>query len=327
MPGDVATAEQVTTARTSRVMGADADLRVVVAAGLDTEDTTRWLLDVAGHLLDDLEARWSRFSVHSELARLNATPARARTVTVSPTTAALVHLALDAHTWTAGLFDPTILATLEAIGYDQSFTEFDGSPRGELGSTARAPGCAGIEADPGSGTVTVPADVRLDLGGIGKGRAADLVATTLVDMGATGALVSLGGDIRMAGRAPGAGAWEVEIEDHRAADPTAAPPLATLALADGAVATSTSTIRRWATPQGAAHHLIDPRKGRPADSGVLAATVVASEAAWAEVLAKAALLAGADDGIELLEGSGVAGLLVLEGGAVACVGDIGRFEA
>jgi thiamine biosynthesis lipoprotein len=101
--------------------------------------------------------------------------------------------------------------------------------------------------------------------------------------------------------------------------------LATLALSRGGVATSGRDHRRWATERGEAHHLIDPRTGRPAETDVLSATVVGSSAARADVAAKVLLIAGSDAGLAWLEREpDLAALIVLEDGATRESSRFGR---
>ncbi|MCY0955167.1 FAD:protein FMN transferase [Streptomyces sp. H27-S2] len=266
--------------------------------------------------LEELESLWSRFRADSELCLLNSSPGR--WIEVSPPTVAIVSRAVRAWELTGGLFDPTVLPALESVGYTRNFEALPGE-RSVAASSVPAPGCSGIEiwAD----RVRLPRGVRLDLGGIGKGFAADLVAEELRAAGAAGACVNLGGDVRALGSAPGAASWVVAVEDE--ARP--GTDLAWLGLAEGAVATSTRLRRRWRAQGRESHHLIDPVSGAPAASEVATVTVVAGEAHWAEVLAKAALIAGLNDGAALLEKHGVAGLLVTEDGAAHNAGPWERF--
>jgi thiamine biosynthesis lipoprotein len=94
--------------------------------------------------------------------------------------------------------------------------------------------------------------------------------------------------LRAIGRAPAPEGWVVTVPDPLHAD----RELLRLAVPDGAVATSSRLQRRWRTTTGEAHHLIDPHTGRPAETHVVAVTVVAGEAWWAEALTKALFLAG-----------------------------------
>jgi thiamine biosynthesis lipoprotein len=137
---------------------------------------------------------------------------------------------------------------------------------------------------PGTGVVSLPPGAVVDPGAIGKGLAADLVSAELVADGAAGALVSVGGDLRVAGRAP-AGGWIVAL-DHDGSE-----PIGSVALVAGGVATSSILRRRWWTPAGRVHHVIDPRTGRPTSGAAIACTVVAGEAWWAEALATAVIVA------------------------------------
>jgi thiamine biosynthesis lipoprotein len=261
-------------------------------------------------LVATLERRWSRFRPDSELSRLNARPGVA--VPVSPETFALLADALAWWAATGGHFDPSVIDGLEAAGYDRPFA--DGS--GPLRPTRRAPGLEGLVLDPGAGTVTLPPGVRLDLGGIGKGRAVDLTAASCGHL--AGGLVDLGGDLRVWGTPPDGGAgWPIAVDD-----PRDGARLALLGLAAGAVATSSTLRRRWTDGAGSRHHLIDPATGRPTDGELVSVTVVAGCATGAEVLAKAAIVRGTLDGATaLLEEHAVPGLLVPRTGrAVPVVG-------
>ena len=264
----------------------------------------RTLLDSARTRLFDLDARWSRFLPDSEISRLNAA-AGGPPVRVSADTVAVLQVAVDAWTLTGGRYDPTVLPALTASGYDRTFEEVarDGEPTVEL--ALPTPGCTGIEIDPDRLTVRLPTGSAVDLGGIGKGFAADLLTAELLEQGAAGACVNLGGDVRCAGDVPEAGGWVVAIADEL--DPSRS--IATVALHTGAVATSTSLRRRWRRGGTEMHHLIDPRTGQPCRGDLAAVSVIAAEAHWAEVFAKAAFIAGGSSGQRLLADHGLAGLL------------------
>ena len=234
----------------------------------------------------ELERRWSRFLDTSEVSALNQHAGYP--VIVSADTFELVERSLTAWRLTGGRFDPTVGAALIAHGYDRDFAEI---------ATAVVPvvtRLAGARAPPASSSipvidaVTLPAGVTFDPGGIGKGLAADLTAAALIHAGAHGALVNLGGDLRALGRPPAPEGWAVTVADPLDPD----RELLRLAMPHGAVATSSRLRRRWQTTAGEAHHLIDPATGRPADTDVVAVTVVAGEAWWAEALTKALFLLG-----------------------------------
>ena len=206
---------------------------------------------------------------------------------------------------TRGRFDPTVLGCLVNAGYDRTFSEVpaDGPP---VAPAPPAPGCGEIRLWPLIPGVALPAGVQLDLGGIGKGYAADIVAIELLEAGAGGVCVNVGGDLRVAGEPPSGGAWVVAVDDPF----QPGRDLLHLALHSGAVATTTRLKRRWRRGGRDVHHVIDPASGEPASSGVAAVSVVAGEAWRAEALAKAAFLAGPADGARFLAENGVTGLVV-----------------
>jgi thiamine biosynthesis lipoprotein len=210
---------------------------------------------------------------------------------------------------TRGLFDPTVLGRLQALGYDRSFPFPPPIAARDVGAVI---GFGHVEIDFAAQTVALPMGCSIDLGGIGKGLAADRVIEGLLARGAVSACVSMGGDLRVAGPGPDRDdAWEVRVEDPRNDRDAFVFPLV-----DEALAQSSTMYRRWSIGQREVHHLIDPRTGEPSRSGVTCAVVSAREAWRAEVFAKAALLAGPLDGVVLLEQAGVDGWLLDEAGAV-----------
>jgi thiamine biosynthesis lipoprotein len=254
-----------------------------------------------------LERRWSRFLPDSETAALNR--AGGRPVAVSSETFTLVALALLGWRSTGGRFDPTILDALERAGYDRSFERLgagQAAPRADR--PAPAPGLDGVLLDDQAGTITLPPGTRFDPGGIGKGYAADLVCAELLLGGAAGACVNIGGDLLVRGVSPHGGPWTVAVPHP------AGGTAATLELPRGAIATSSPLRRAWGPPGRPAHHLIDPRTGRPASTGILQVTVVTHEAWWAEVAAKAVYLAGLDGATEVAAGLGAEALAIGEDG-------------
>lgn len=255
-------------------------------------------------LFHRVEARLTRFDEQSELSYLNARPQR--WVPVSDLLWRVVRLALSVARATGGLFDPTLLSALEAAGYTVSFAELAASLTGQA-APAAAPHRGRwqeVRLDPDRQAIWLPAGVRLDLGGIGKGytaqRAVDLLA-------ATGpALVDAGGDL-VAGAAPHTlPGWPVAVA---APGGDSAPDLFHLWLAQAALATSGTDYRSWEHNGQQAHHLIDPASGRPAESDVVSATVLAAEAVVAEGWATAALIAGRERGLALLRKHDLAGAL------------------
>ncbi len=153
--------------------------------------------------------------------------------------------------------------------------------------------------------------LELDTGGTGKGLAADAVAHRL--RGLERVLVDCGGDIAVGGARAAGRPWSVEV-----AHPLTREAAHVVALERGGIATSGLDVRLWRSGDGFAHHLLDPATGRPAWTGLIAATALGDTALEAEVLAKAALLSGPAGARRLLAARG--GVLVHDDGDVELAG-------
>ena len=249
-----------------------------------------------------LERILSRFLPDSDLSRLNAGERG-----TDPDLVRVVALALAAHERTGGRFDPTLHDALVAAGYDRTFELVPATSAEPVAPPARGRGAGGVHLLEGGAVLLEPA-VRLDLGGIGKGYACERAAEILATAGPC--LVNAGGDI-----ATRDGSWTVGVE-------TSGEPLTLELAGDGALATSGRDLRRWRRAGRELHHLLDPRTGEPSGSDLLRVTVVAGDAADAEVLAKALFLAGAHAAIAEAEALQLPAVLVTERGETILAGGL-----
>jgi thiamine biosynthesis lipoprotein len=187
-----------------------------------------------------------------------------------------------------------MLDQLVALGYDRTWDALghDARPLPEPSSGVETR----IELFPEISGVCLPSGTRFDPGGIGKGLAGDMVAAALLEAGAESVQIELGGDVRVAGPAWAGGSWRVVLDDndHGAANP------ATITLREGGVATSSVIRRRWRRSGVDVHHLLDPYTGLSASTDLDAVTVAAPTLWWAEVVAKVALIGGAQRARDLL---------------------------
>jgi thiamine biosynthesis lipoprotein len=223
-------------------------------------------------------------------------------------------VALRAAELTDGAVDPTVGLALLRAGYDRDFAAMGAgsAPRPDV-RVVRAT-WRDVTVDRARGLVTLPPGVRLDLGATAKALAADRAAVAAVEAtGGVGVLVSLGGDLAVAGPEPLDG-WLVKVaEDHRAA-PDA--PGQTITIRSGGLATSSVTVRRW---DAAAHHIIDPATGRPAAAPWRTVSVAAASCVDANVASTAAIVRGAD-APGWLASCGLPARLVARDGAVLTLG-------
>jgi thiamine biosynthesis lipoprotein len=292
--------------------------------------------------LDAIDRAASRFRPDSEVSTVAG--AGGQPVPISALLVAAIAAALRAARLTGGAVDPTLGSTLSDLGYDRDFAAVSAAPAAR--PSGRSPGAAGghgrvagrtsrcaepgqvtvrrlagwrsVELDPAGRTVRVPPGTMLDLGATAKAFAADRAARSAVAAAGCGVLVSLGGDIAVAGEPP-AGGWRVWVTDDHAALPgTGIGQQVTIA--SGGLATSSSTVRRWRRYGQDLHHLVDPTTCSPVDSPYRTVSVAAGNCLDANVASAATIvLAGA--GASWLARTGLAGRLVRHSGAVHRVGD------
>ena len=238
--------------------------------------------------LAQLDRQASRFRGDSEISRIQRSPDRAHRV--SRGLGEALRVALAAARWTRGRVDPTVGGALSALGYDRDFASVDADswPGAVPPARGPVPGWRLVALD--GALLRLPAGVCLDLGATAKGLGADRAASAAQRAcGRGGVLVSLGGDIAVAGQPP-AGGWPVAVADSSRAD--GAPPGQVIRLGAGAVATSSVTCRQWRRDGLQLHHIVDPRTGYPATGPWRTVSVAAPSCAVANAAATAAIVAG-----------------------------------
>ncbi|MGI9009226.1 MAG: FAD:protein FMN transferase [Streptosporangiaceae bacterium] len=227
----------------------------------------------------------SRFRPDSELSRLNATTGQPQPV--SELFAELIGQALRAAEVTDGDVDPTCGGALAAAGYDRDFGEVRAGGRTVTVTARPVPGWTSVRLDRPRRTVTLDRGAQLDLGSTAKAVAADRCAGLIVSGLGGGVLVSLGGDIAVAGTPPDGG-WQVKVTDDHAAGPDAPGQVVTITA--GGLATSSTTVRAWTAGGRPMHHIIDPRTGEPAVSCWRTVSVAAASCADANIASTAAII-------------------------------------
>jgi thiamine biosynthesis lipoprotein len=268
-------------------------------------------------VLDDVDRTYSRFRSDSELMSIRASAGRA--VRVSPLLARAIAGAMDAARRSNGAVDPTVGRAMRVIGYDLDFDLIAGSARPLELRIAPVPGWSAISFDSQSRELRVPRGVELDLGSTGKGLAADMAAAAALSAAGThaGVLVSLGGDMAVAGTAPDGG-WRILVTEDSRTPSDGDGEL--IAIHGGAIATSSTTVRRWRSSEGiSVHHIVDPRTGLAADTPWRTATVVAATCELANGASTAAIVMG-EDAPAWLEASGLPARLVATDGRVLRLG-------
>ncbi|HEU0027111.1 MAG TPA: FAD:protein FMN transferase [Ktedonobacterales bacterium] len=256
-------------------------------------------------LFEEWEQALSRFRPESEVSRLTASTGHY--VKLSPLLYEALSTALDAARATRGVFDPTLRERMIQIGYDRNFDELKPHLPASVYEQPAATGAwREIRLDDARRMARLPRGVGLDFGGIGKGMAVDAALDLLEEVGMIPALVNAGGDLAVRGLPAGETRWTVAAPGKGRAW--------AVGLERGALATSGVERRRWRQGKIERHHLIDPRTGEPAQSGLWSVTAAAGSCAQAEVAAKTALILGEERGAAFIEEVGLAALLVRDDG-------------
>jgi thiamine biosynthesis lipoprotein len=279
-------------------------------------DTLGAATDAVEGVVEAIDLACSRFRDDSELSRFQAGHGRREGI-VSPLLAQALATALRAAELSDGAVDPTVGEAVRSAGYSIDFDALpaDGAPISL--TVSPVPGWRRLRLFPATRRVEIDAGVEIDLGATAKALAADLAAAAaLVAMHGGGVLVSLGGDISVAGDPPQEG-WHIQIAENSRAAIT--PDGETIAIRSGGVATSSTTVRRWRRGGVELHHIIDPATGLPATGPWRTVSVVAGSCVDANIAATAAIVRGAG-AAAWLDGAGLPARLVDRSGAMIRVG-------
>ena len=287
-------------------------LGCTVHVGVEDADELATARALTEQVLRDVDEVASRFRPDSDLSRVNAHPGT--WVEVDPLLVSAVSVACSAAADTDGLVHPLLGRPLVELGYDRDFASLVELPTGGVLETA-APSPTSwqqIDLDP-AGALRIPAGTALDLGATGKAWCADLAATACREHLDHGAVISVGGDLTTVGGA----SWLVDVSEE-----PGGPCAQQVELRGGALATSSTRVRRWTRGGHHRHHLLDPRTGEPADVVWRTVSVAAPTCTGANTASTAAIVLGRDAVGWLATRTipGLAARLVDTDGAVTTVG-------
>lgn len=281
----------------------------VTARVLHPEASAEAALDAVAELFAEIERTCTRFDDSSDLMKANA--AGRSWCEVSSTCFDVLSEAYDAYRSTEGAFDPRTLESLVRLGYDRSWEKVSKDPQERSMEVSRSSTRRWRPNFDGTRSRVKLGSRPIDLGGIGKGIAVRQSLELLRGHGRS-ALVEAGGDLAVFGPGPQGPQWRVRVEDPFGG----VDPVAVLDVHDASVATSSIRRRQWNVDGRTVHHLIDPRTGSPAVSGLRSVTIVHPDAAQAEVWTKVAFLAGSTGIRALTDGRSLPAVWVDEAGRV-----------
>ncbi len=213
------------------------------------------------------------------------------TVRVSQQTADVISAALKIAGETDGAFDP-------AIGPVTALWDITGDPRvperAEIEGVLELTGYKGVEVD-GTNVSLKKSGMRIDLGGIAKGYAADKAVEIYKSYGVNSALLDLGGNIYAYGKRPDGGDYRIGIRDPLG---EAGETAAVLSVSDTSVVTSGVYERFFVSGGVRYHHIFDPKTGYPADNGLVSVTVICKSSTRADGLSTALFVMGLNEGLK-----------------------------
>lgn len=242
-----------------------------------------------------LEKLFSKYLPGSEVSRINR-DAFKNPVRVSGEMISVLKRAREVSELTGGAFDITVGPLLKVWGF---FPERKGRvpAKAEVEEALRKVDWRSVIINRTEGSVRLlRPKMEIDLAGLAKGYIVDRITAFLMKKGIKSALINAGGDIYCLGRRPGGGGWRVGVEHPRREGEV----LMVLELRDRAVASSGDYRNYFIRRRKRYSHIIDPRTGRPARSGVVETTILASDCLTADALATAVFVLGAEKGMELL---------------------------
>lgn len=224
----------------------------------------------------------------SEIGRLNAKG----NGTLSKDAGTLVQRGMSLYRDTSGLFDIAIHPVMDAWGFTTK--DYRVPTDAQLKSLLTHIDAEKINYDPATGKTSFDDNkMSIDLGGIAKGYTSGRLMEVYKENGVDSGLVNLGGNIHVLGSKPDGSKWRIAVED-----PSKEDYLGLLEVADRAVITSGAYERNFTEGDKTYHHIIDPRTGYPAESGLKSVTIVSKDGTLADALSTSLYIMGREKAID-----------------------------
>ncbi len=246
-------------------------------------------LDAAENEIMRLDGLLSTGNLSSEVSQLN----NKKSGVLSKDCRYLFERSKQINEMTDGAFDITIYPLMEAWGFAGG--DFRVPDDDELSRLLKYVGMSLVEYDDETGELKMPQQMKLDFGGIGKGYASQRVTELMRGYDIDASVISLGGNVQTFGRKPDKSKWKIAVKNP---DDTSSY-IGVLSVMDKAVVTSGGYERFFEKDGVSYHHIIDPRTGRPANSGLLSVTVVCGDGTLADGLSTALYVLGMEKAVDL----------------------------
>ena len=265
---------------------------------LQADSDVNFKIDLAEleKIVTNFENSFSRFILTSELSLFNESSGH---FLASAEFIDILLLAHDFYNTTKGIFNPSVLPDLERVGYDKSFNLVEPSNDKKVAINEYQKNDFNlVDIDIANSLIIKPDNLKIDLGGIGKGYLVDLLVKKIESKGYTNFWISAGGDMYLSGLMEDKKQYQVGIQNPVKLD----EDIANLLIVDEKLAVATSGVakRQWNRGGKIYSHLIDPRTGISVDNDLIAVTIVSDKAVRADVLAKTVLILGKERGLAFI---------------------------
>ena len=238
--------------------------------------------------INELDDMLSTGKETSEVSRLN----RSGEAVLSPTVANLVKRSLDIYKKTDGLFDITIYPLMELWGFPTK--NYRVPSEKEIEEKLKLVGSDKIDFNEETRKISFKnKGMEIDFGGIGKGYITDELVKILTDEKVESAIINLGGNVFGFRKKPDGSLWNIAIRDPNEPDKY----MAAIRLEDSAVITSGGYERYFEENGIIYHHILDPRTGKPSDSGLKSVSIISKDGTLADALSTSLFIMGEEKAI------------------------------
>ncbi len=290
-------------------MGTHYNITIVEPEGIRTDQ--KKLQMIVDTRLETINQQMSTYIENSELSQFNRSLV-GEPVSVSEELFDVLMMSLELSWLSNGAFDVTVgpLVDLWGFGAGSAEDDMEKIPSDTaIGAGLSQVGFQHIELNIGSNSVTKTRAVNIDLSGIAKGYGVDKIRDILISAGFTHFMVEIGGELYMEGNSNRGSPWRIAIEQP---DGTFGQVHRAVSITNAAMATS-GDYRNYFEKDGVRYsHTINPLTGRPIEHNTASVTVIAESTAYADAVATAINVMGADKGLQLAQQHNLAIYLIVK---------------
>ena len=245
--------------------------------------------------INELDDMLSTGKETSEVSRLN----RSGEAVLSPTVANLVKRSLGIYKKTDGLFDITIYPLMELWGFPTK--NYRVPSEKEIEEKLKLVGSDKIDFNEETRKISFKnKGMEIDFGGIGKGYITDELVKILTDEKVESAIINLGGNVFGFRKKPDGSLWNIAIRDPNEPDKY----MAAIRLEDSAVITSGGYERYFEENGIIYHHILDPRTGKPSESGLKSVSIISKDGTLADALSTSLFIMGEEKAVKYWKENG-----------------------